>query len=406
MILTICTLGLFSPWSKVRSRNYLYSKTEVAGEQFEYHATPMQILQGRLMMILGIAFIAGLFYLSPQIGLMVAALMYLGVPWLVHKNAQFNASVTSYNWVRFRFTGSLKDSYKVFLLRPVIATAVVTAVYWLLSLAILPSSGMVNPFLSVPVFIFSAITAVMMLSWVVAGISDYMLSGRSYGKLNFTARLSSSFFFTTYFAAAMISLSSIALSLLMLGASLRVSVETGSALELLAVKGQLLYDFMFPGTFAALEVKHYLVYALFFITGACIHGFIRGRIYNHMMNHTFIGSKKAFALSADLNAAHYVWIIATNHMMTLFSLGLARPFCVVRMMRYMADCTYVKGDIAILNEHEHDERKDRVFAEEHEKMLKAQQLTVAPTDLAAYTRKKQTASVAATTQKGRQIGIS
>src|SRR5260370_7326098 len=52
LALTIVTLGIYSAWAKVRKRRYFYGHTRVAAESFEYRASPIAILQGRLTPLL------------------------------------------------------------------------------------------------------------------------------------------------------------------------------------------------------------------------------------------------------------------------------------------------------------------------------------------------------------------
>src|SRR6187402_3726843 len=49
LLLTIVTLGIYSAWAKVRRLRYFYGSTLLDGHSFEYHATPMAILKGRLL---------------------------------------------------------------------------------------------------------------------------------------------------------------------------------------------------------------------------------------------------------------------------------------------------------------------------------------------------------------------
>ncbi|HEY3984739.1 DUF898 family protein, partial [Cedecea sp.] len=51
MLLTCLTLGIYSAWATVRSRRYFYGNTELDGDRFDYHAKPVQILIGRLLVI-------------------------------------------------------------------------------------------------------------------------------------------------------------------------------------------------------------------------------------------------------------------------------------------------------------------------------------------------------------------
>ena len=42
MALTICTLGIYSAWAKVRKKRYLYGNTLLQGTPFEYHGDPVK----------------------------------------------------------------------------------------------------------------------------------------------------------------------------------------------------------------------------------------------------------------------------------------------------------------------------------------------------------------------------
>ena len=49
LLLTIVTLGIYSAWAKVRRLRYFYGSTLLDGHSFEYHAKPLAILKGRLI---------------------------------------------------------------------------------------------------------------------------------------------------------------------------------------------------------------------------------------------------------------------------------------------------------------------------------------------------------------------
>jgi uncharacterized membrane protein YjgN (DUF898 family) len=48
LLLSIVTLGIYSAWAKVRRLNYFYRNTRLAGASFDYHASPIAILKGRI----------------------------------------------------------------------------------------------------------------------------------------------------------------------------------------------------------------------------------------------------------------------------------------------------------------------------------------------------------------------
>jgi uncharacterized membrane protein YjgN (DUF898 family) len=108
--LVIVTLGLWSPWAKIRKRRFFLRNTWVAGANFEYHADPWPILRGRL--IAGTLFLAYWFTgeLNPTYAPWIALLVAILAPWIVVSSLRFNLSNTSYRNLRFSFEGTLKDA--------------------------------------------------------------------------------------------------------------------------------------------------------------------------------------------------------------------------------------------------------------------------------------------------------
>src|SRR5579862_8890456 len=51
LLLTLVTLGIYSPWAKVRKMHYFYRNTQLAGSSFDFHGSPVRILVGRAIAI-------------------------------------------------------------------------------------------------------------------------------------------------------------------------------------------------------------------------------------------------------------------------------------------------------------------------------------------------------------------
>ena len=49
--LTVITLGIYSPWAKIRKLRYFYGNTSIEDGHFDYHAKPMAILIGRIIAV-------------------------------------------------------------------------------------------------------------------------------------------------------------------------------------------------------------------------------------------------------------------------------------------------------------------------------------------------------------------
>jgi uncharacterized membrane protein YjgN (DUF898 family) len=110
LTLTLLTLGLYGPWAKVRTRRYFHGVTSLAGYSFEYHAAPLRILWGRLLVAAMLA--AGV--LSVAIGRWaVAAWIVAAValfPLAARQAIRFNARNTSWRGVRFNFFASYREA--------------------------------------------------------------------------------------------------------------------------------------------------------------------------------------------------------------------------------------------------------------------------------------------------------
>jgi uncharacterized membrane protein YjgN (DUF898 family) len=120
LLLSLITLGVYSAWAKVRRKKYFYHNTAIANVGFDYHANPISILKGR-----AIAFVFFLFYAFGQhihvyVPLLFVLLFFTVLPWLVVRASIFNARNSSHRGLRFDFDGSVGESFKVFLLFPLL----------------------------------------------------------------------------------------------------------------------------------------------------------------------------------------------------------------------------------------------------------------------------------------------
>jgi uncharacterized membrane protein YjgN (DUF898 family) len=120
LLLSIVTLGIYSAWAKVRRLQYFYRNTRLADASFDYHGTPQAILKGRLIAfgLLAAYTFAGKFF--PLLGLLIALLIGIAMPWLIVRSLRFKLYNSSYRGLRFAFAGSDRDAYRVFLLFPIL----------------------------------------------------------------------------------------------------------------------------------------------------------------------------------------------------------------------------------------------------------------------------------------------
>ncbi|GFO61169.1 membrane protein [Geomonas silvestris] len=114
-LLRIVTLGLYSPWAKVRKRRYFYGNSLLDGAPFDFLADPWAILRGWL--------IAGLFfgaYSFASRANVIAALAFMLLffaifPWVVVRSRIFNLRNSTHRNIRFGFDPDYREAYRVFL---------------------------------------------------------------------------------------------------------------------------------------------------------------------------------------------------------------------------------------------------------------------------------------------------
>ena len=109
LLLTLVTVGLWSPWAKVRKRRYFYGHTWLADANFEYHGNPVAILRGRLIAAAAIAVYWVFRNLVPTVGPWLLAVLLCGAPWIIARSLTFNAANSSHRGIRFRFSGTSRD---------------------------------------------------------------------------------------------------------------------------------------------------------------------------------------------------------------------------------------------------------------------------------------------------------
>ena len=120
-LLSIVTFGIYSAWAKVRNRKYFLGNTTIDGRPFEYHARGLQILFGRAIVVGALVILSVSSSISPILNGVVFVLLAAALPWLINRGLRFNAAMTSWSNVRFRFDGTYWRAFAVFLLYPFLA---------------------------------------------------------------------------------------------------------------------------------------------------------------------------------------------------------------------------------------------------------------------------------------------
>lgn len=281
--LTIITLGIYSAWAKVRTTRYLRGNTYLAGQPFDYHASPLRILIGRAIAVTMLIAYGATERIHPLVAVGWVIFFAFTTPWLVVSSIRFNARNTSYRNVRFNFAGSLGGAAKTYLL-------------W--------------PFLS----LFTLFT-----TWpLVHRARDYFfINNHTFGGKKFHTEFSGWSIYKVY--------------LLLIGLEMAVFAAIGVVVFGVLVPNGFL-DLHAPPTspFAiAVLVALYFVVLLFFLSLRVI---LHAMSTNLALNNTTLDARHQ--LQSKLGALRMAWIAISNSLLILLTIGLFYPWARVRLLRY------------------------------------------------------------------------
>ena len=295
ILLTILTLGIYSAWAKVRRTRYFYGNTRLAGASFDYHARPMQILIGRIVVVAMLVLYNVTLEFQPLVGGIIGVAFLFAVPYLVMRGLRFSARVTSYRNVRFDFDGGYGGAFLAYLLGGTLAWGTL---------------GILAPIAS---------------QWM----WNYTLGNLRYGGRPVSCDPRLEKLYGQFVMPAMVFVA---------GSIGAVAVIAGIGMFVVPyLEGLSDYD---VGDEAGVFALIGLIYAAF-IPFVLIFGLAsllyRAGTRNVALNETVIDGRHL--LSSTIDRWRYAWIAISNLAATIATLGLARPWAAVRMARYVAAST-------------------------------------------------------------------
>jgi uncharacterized membrane protein YjgN (DUF898 family) len=283
VFLTIITLGIYSAWAKVRSRQYFYANTRLAGQAFEYLGEPLPILKGNIMV--GVLFLVYSLVtnLAPLWAGLAGLVVAVAFPYLIFQSVRFLAHNSSYRNIRFRFHGNLMDSY---------------IHYALLPLLTVPTLGLALPYVTF-----------RQRHWIFNNVSFGTLRNQFHGL--------SGAFYTAYGTALGLGLL-VLIPVAVVGGGWVGGVLRGGGLDTSSSRFYLLVA---------------LLYGLFFLITSLLQQYIYCRTVNYVLNQSLAGGFVRF--SSRLSARALIWIRFSNVVAIVFSLGLLSPWAKVRHVQYL-----------------------------------------------------------------------
>ena len=276
ILLTIVTLSLYAPWAKVRRLRYFYGNTEFFRRRFDFTGVPKKILIGRLIAIglyVAIGLVSNYSLIATAIGALV---LYLAVPWLMRATIRFNARNSKYANSRFYFSGTTKDSYKIF-------------------------------FLSILISIFTLGLFFPVTVWM---YKRYCLNHLYVGQLKFELKADWSEYMRAFYIPFLIFI---------------------AILAVLGVFGFILGGLSSFGVLSIIQTVFFIVYGL---GGLLMLPLVMGRIFITTWNNTTVGNSK---FQTDCNQWRFAWIVASNWVLRVLSIGFLTAWAAIRIHRYKVE---------------------------------------------------------------------
>ncbi len=295
LCLTVITLGIYSPWAKVRRNKYLYRHSNLAGASFDYHADPVAILKGRLIALGALGLYLASTVVLPAFSALIGLAIALAVPWLLVRSRMFAMRNTSYRNVRFRFKPIYAAAFKIIVGR---------------FLLVLISLGLYYP-------IFRYHRSRMIVDNTAYGTLDLELSDKIDGADFYAIYVSAGILFALVAFLVAIPLFTAATG------SADANGDAAPSIGWLAL-----------GPTALLGALYLLTY--YGVDAAITRLVLRG---------TSVGPHQ---VHCDWTLTKLLWIQATNLVAIVLSLGLLIPWATIRMQAYKLStlAVAVQGDLA------------------------------------------------------------
>ncbi|MES2128528.1 MAG: YjgN family protein [Pseudomonadota bacterium] len=317
LCLTVATLGIYSAWAKVRRLQYFDRNTVLAGAVFDFDGDPKVILRGRVLAVLLAGAYQYAFGFSVAAGVSVVALLLASLPYMMRGALRFRLRNTRYRGLRFHFTGSARGAYEAYLL-PIMLFLLPAAL-----LAIDPAS---KTAIALPL-------AYLLWPLFHGVMKRYQHGHAAFGSLAASFTVKPRQFYKPYLAA---------LGLALLGGTVLIvgTLAMSWALNLIFKLDQFA---LWRGGLGSALGGFLLAYLFYLLAGP----YLQVRIGNLAWNAT---SCPGVEVLSEMQAREYMRLQTVNTVLTLLTLGLYRPFAVVRSYRYRIEkvILIVEGDIAHL----------------------------------------------------------
>ncbi|MBB3213297.1 uncharacterized membrane protein YjgN (DUF898 family) [Herbaspirillum sp. Sphag1AN] len=286
LLLSVITVGIYSAWAKVRKLRYFYDNTTLAGTSFEYHGNPVAILKGRIIALVMLLIYQYTIRFHPTLVWLPLLILFALMPWMIWRSLQFKLYNSSYRGIRFGFRGSAAGAYKVYLGLPLLTV---------LTLYVL------GPFTH-------------------QRMKRFQHNESRFGSTHFSFNAPVGGFYKAYLIGAVFFVAGLA--------AIITLVISSSALP------------FYEDSRAGLPATITKIFIGIYAWGFLIYPVLMSMLQNLIWNHTQLGQHQ---FRSKLRWQRLLWLMITNSLGIVFTLGLFTPFAQIRTLRYRIESLQIEA---------------------------------------------------------------
>lgn len=333
ILFTILTFGIYYPWAKVRNNRYLYANSTIKEKNFDYHATGKQLFLGYLIALSFFIIYKVLEMIFPIGSIILVIIFLLIIPWLILRSMKFNLNVTSFNNIRFKFSGGIVESYMVFLAIPIISLIMFASITFLIFQ--FKESTIIALLGTIIIFILYIVS----ISYFNIVKTRFIIDFTSYGDSDFETNISSVNFIKIMVKTILISILAFITASIIIGSIFYFVInltEITSLINMYKTDPKMAGILIFS-TFLPMVVTLYIV---LFIVGMISVAYYVTRQRAYIFENTNLEEKVKFV--STMKFFPYAYILITNFLLILITMGLAYPWAKVRVAKYTLENTILK----------------------------------------------------------------
>lgn len=295
VLLTIITLGFYTPWAKVRTRRYFYGNTVLDNSAFDYTGDPLAILKGYLIALLLFIIYSITINFYPSVQFIFIIFFLLIMPWLVIRSMIFRARNTVFRNIRFGFGKRYGQAYKIFTGLPLLL-----------------------PF-----------TLGLIIPYMVYRQKQFLVNNSRFGTSPFSFHAGAKDF---YKAFAIVLVFIILVPILAIIAAIAIPayheyIVAAGGKSLAAQPAET------PDIMVIIATQLFITFFSILIT-LSFYAYLEARINNLVWNNIELANNR---FSSTLRFRDLLWIYASNLIAIIFSVGLLVPWAKIRLARYRLD---------------------------------------------------------------------